>query len=113
MLPPRPWSPWAVTLASSDRSTNLNRLRRLLALALSVHLRRYKPNFLVLHYRPGDALGDQADTDDCQPGGDLLQDRPRRASESRNGQATAAHRERRGTPPSKPRPPAHTGLPSC
>jgi hypothetical protein len=42
-------------------------------LALSVHLRQYKPNFLVLHYRPGEALGDRANTGDCQPGGDLLQ----------------------------------------
>jgi len=29
--------------------------------------------FLVLHYRPGEALGDRADTGDCQPGGDTLQ----------------------------------------
>ena len=42
-------------------------------MALSVHLRQYKPNFLVLHYRPGEALGDRADTGDCQPGGDPLQ----------------------------------------
>lgn len=62
-------SPWR----ARRRSTNLNRLRRLLALALSVHLRQYKPNFLVLHYRPGEALGDRADTGDCQPGGDPLQ----------------------------------------
>ena len=56
-------SPWR----DRRRSTNLNRFRRLLALALSVHLRRYKPNFLVLHYRPGEALGDRADAGNCPP----------------------------------------------
>ena len=64
---------WQVRWRARRRSTNLNPLRRLLALALSVHLRQYKPNFLVLHYRPGEAFGDRADTGDCQPGGDPLQ----------------------------------------
>lgn len=40
---------------------------------LVASMRQYKPNFLVLHYRPGEALGDRADTGDCQPGGDPLQ----------------------------------------
>src|SRR5262249_8566464 len=64
---------WAAPWRARHRSTNPDRVRRLLALALSVRLHQYKPNFLLLHYRPGEALGDRADTVDCQPGGDPLQ----------------------------------------
>jgi len=42
-------------------------------LALSVYQRQYKLNFLVLHYRPDETLGDRAATGDCQPGDDPLQ----------------------------------------
>jgi len=46
---PQRSSPWAAPWRARHRSTNLDRLRSLLALALSVHLHQYKPNFLVLH----------------------------------------------------------------